>query len=106
MNRPRVKHECQFTFSSLHHAEILRQRSVAKNLTFASVKTARHGLYLRGCAKRGLPTRSLRACSSASLLRPVNHHDVRVLLYPFEDDHEPVGRDVEVVDNDVATEIG
>ncbi len=95
MNGPRVKHECQFTFSSLHHAEILRQRSVAKNLTLASVKTARHGLYLRGCAKLEWP-----------LLRPVNDHDVRVLLYPFEDDHGPVGGDVEVVDNDVATEIG
>jgi len=44
--------------------------------------------------------------SSASLLRPVNHHDVRVLLYPFEDDHRTVGGDVEVADDDVATEIG
>src|SRR5262249_14722421 len=72
----------------------------------ASVKTARHGLYLRGCAKRGLATRSLRACSSALLLRPVNRHDGRVVLSPFEDDRGPVGGDVEVVDNDVATEIG
>jgi hypothetical protein len=31
------------------------------------------------------------SCSSASLLRPVNHHDVRVLLYPFEDDQGTVG---------------
>jgi hypothetical protein len=41
-----------------------------------------------------------------SLLCPLNHHDVRALLHPFEDDHAAVGGDVEVVDDDVAAEIG
>jgi hypothetical protein len=42
----------------------------------------------------------------ASLLRPVNHHDVRVLLDPLEDDRLPVGRDVEISNDDVAAEVG
>jgi hypothetical protein len=46
------------------------------------------------------------SCPSASLLRPLNYDDVRALFHPFDDDHATVGRDVEVIDDDVATEIG
>ena len=43
--------------------------------------------------------------NASRLLSPLNHHDIRLLLYPLEDDRGTVWGDVEATDDDVATEI-
>src|SRR5262249_49614551 len=82
-----------------------RQRSVSRALGTARGPEA-HTIIRMTMEMPAAKTIAPSGRSSASLLRPVNHHDVRVLLYPFEDDHGTVGGDVEVADDDVATEIG